>query len=160
MEIEMSKMFPRKPALGRALLLAAAMAGGLAACATGRISDDERLAIYRANAGEPVRSFRYFGRLDGWTSLGGSALAVWTRPHEAYLLELGSRCPDLDFAMAISITNQGGSVYSRFDKVLPLGQGAAPIPCFIQEIRPLDTRAIKAEEAELREAKTAPREDG
>lgn len=153
----MNKMLPTRKSMTRMLLAAATMLG-VAACATGRISDDERLAIYRANAGEPVNSFRYFGRLDGWTSLGDSALAVWTRPNEAWLLELGSRCPELDFAMAITVTNQAGTVYSRFDKVQPLGQGAVSIPCIIQQIRPLDTRAIKADEAELREASAAPRE--
>lgn len=142
----------------RQILLATAVVLGLAACATGRISDDERLGIYRANAGEPVKSFRYFGRIDGWTPLGDTALAVWTRPSEAWLLELGSRCPDLDFATAITLTSQMHSVYARFDRVRPLGQGAVPIPCIIQEIRPLDTKAIRADEAEMREAATAERE--
>jgi hypothetical protein len=31
---------------------------------------------------------QFFGSLNGWTELGDSALAVWTRPSEAYLLEL------------------------------------------------------------------------
>ncbi|QDH69457.1 DUF6491 family protein [Marilutibacter alkalisoli] len=131
----------------------------LAACASsGRISDDERLAIYRANAGEPVRSFRFFGRLDSWTPLGSEALAVWTRPSTAYLLELAGSCPDLPFATAITVTSQAGSVHARFDKVRVLGQGSITIPCIIREIRPLDTKGIKADEAERREAGTVPDE--
>lgn len=125
---------------------------------TSKISDEDRLAIYRANAGEPVRSFRYFGTLDSWTPLGDEAMAVWTRPSEAYLLEFGSSCPDLDFATAVSVTNQGGLVYARFDKVQVLGQGSIRIPCIIQEIRPLDTRGVKADEAQKREAQAMPAE--
>ena len=143
-----------KPALAAAVVLA-----GLSACASGnRISDDDRLAIYRAHAGEPVRSFQYFGRLDGWTPLGDEALAVWTRPHDAYLLELDGSCYDLSFATAIALSSQSGMVYAKFDKVTVLGAGAGaiPIPCIIREIRPLDTKAIKAAEADKRDAGKMP----
>ena len=83
-------------------LLAATL---LAGCATGpKLSTTEKLALYRDHAGEPVKDFRYFGTLNGWSPLGDAALAVWTKPSEAYLLELSGRCPDLEYAMAISIT--------------------------------------------------------
>ncbi|GAB3344518.1 DUF6491 family protein [Marilutibacter aestuarii] len=140
-------------------LVAVLGAAGLSACATGdRISDDERLLIYRAHAGEPVKSFRYFGRLDSWTPLGDEALAVWTRPQEAYLLEFDGSCYNLDFATTIAVSDQGGMVYAKFDKVTVLGPGAGAvsIPCIIGEIRPLDTRAIKAAEADRRENGTLP----
>lgn len=124
----------------------------LGACASDRgMHELERLALYRAHAGEPVASFRYFGSLNGWTPLGDSALAVWTRPSQAYLLTLNGTCTDLDFAPAITITHQFSTVYARFDKVVPLNHGSnIPIPCYIQEIRPLDVAAIKDAEREIR----------
>ncbi|KAG0735845.1 hypothetical protein G6F24_018574 [Rhizopus arrhizus] len=68
----------------------------LAACATtGRLSSAEKLDLYRAHAGAQQNDMQFFGSLNGWTELGDSALAVWTRPSEAYLLELNGPCQDL-----------------------------------------------------------------
>ena len=64
-------------------VFAIALSLGAAACSNSgmpRATDAERLAFYEAHAGEPVRSFRMFGRLNGWTPLGNSAMVVWTRP--------------------------------------------------------------------------------
>jgi hypothetical protein len=125
----------------------------LSACATGGLSDNDKLALYRAHALAPVESFHYFNRIDGWTPLGDTAVAIWTRPNEAYLLEMDGSCPDLDFAEAIGVTNQMGTVYSRFDKVIPrtgLGREPHPLPCRIQQIRPLDVKAIKSAEKDIR----------
>lgn len=135
----------------------------MSACATDpKMRDADRLALYRAHAGAPVPAFQYFGRLDGWTPLGDSALAVWTRPNQAYLLELQGRCPDLDFASAITVSNQAGRVYSRFDKVMVLSRSAIPFPCHIGSIRPLDVKAIKQAQRDMRSAGTVPetRDDG
>lgn len=142
-------------AAARRVAIAAAVGTLLAigACATGPdLGDEERLALYRANAGEPVRSFRYFGRLNGWTPLGDRALAVWTRPTQSYLLELAGPCPDLDFAQAISISNQFGSVHARFDSVSVLDRDPFDIPCRIERIRPVDTTALKQAQQDLRES--------
>ena len=132
----------------------------LGACASDRgLRDAERLSLYRAHAGEPVGSFRYTGSLNGWTPLGDSALAVWTRPRQAYLLTLNGSCPDLDFAPAISITHQFHTVYAKFDKVVALNRGSLTIPCHIREIRPLDVAAIKDAEREMRaDARVSERE--
>ncbi|MGO4260019.1 DUF6491 family protein [Lysobacter sp. TAB13] len=137
-------------------LLAVALA--LAGCAsTGpKLDDAQRLALYRAHAGAAVDSFQYFGRIDGWTPLGDSALAVWTKPNQAYLLELQGRCPDLDFAQAISVSNQMGRVHQRFDKVTVLGPQAIKMPCFIGRILPLDVKAIKQAQQDMRAAGTMP----
>ena len=141
----------------KAFLLSLLVPLALAGCAS-RISDADRLALYRAHAGAPVPHFQYFGRLDGWTPLGNTALAVWTRPSEVYLLELQATCQDLDFANAISVTNQFGRVYARFDKVIVLGSAVPHVPCWIREIRPVDAKALRAAEQEKREAQAAERE--
>ncbi|MBU8976381.1 MULTISPECIES: DUF6491 family protein [unclassified Lysobacter] len=143
----------------KALVFSVLSIFAFSACASDpRTTDAERLALYRANAGAPVGNFQYFGRLDGWTPLGNTALAIWTRPSTVYLLELGGTCQDLDFANAITVTNQMGRVYARFDKVIVLGRGTNQMPCWIQEIRPIDVKALRAAEQEKREAQTAERE--
>ncbi|MGV8960379.1 MAG: DUF6491 family protein [Stenotrophomonas sp.] len=144
------------------LLGIAVLACSLVACATtGRLSDSERLDLYRAHAGEPVKGFQYFGSLNGWTQLGDSALAVWTRPSEAWLLELSGPCMDLSYAPAISVTNMMGQVSARFDNVIVRGGNSGPhIPCRIETIRPLDVKALRMSEREMREAKVEAREAG
>ena len=134
----------------------------LAGCATaGKLSDGEKLALYRAHAGEPVRDFQYFGSFNGWTDLGDSALAVWTRPNQAWLLELSGPCMDLSYAQAISVTSMMGRVSSGFDKVIVHGSSVGMhVPCRIGSIRPLDVKALRSSENQLREAKAEAREQG
>ncbi len=126
------------------LLLSLALTVVLGACSsTPRKTDAERLAFFEAHAGEPVRSFRLFGRLNGWTRVNNSAMVVWTRPSEAWLLDL-TPCQDLQFATSITISHFSNTVTARFDTVTPHGPGVAragQIPCRIQQIRPLDTTA-------------------
>ena len=134
---------------------------GLGACSsTPRISDAERLATYQAHAGEPVNSFRMVGRLNGWTPLGTSALTVWTRPSEAFLLDV-NHCPDLPFAQAITISNFANTVTARFDTVTPVGPGTnrqtARFPCRIMQIRPIDVKSLNQSREKLRQAHTETR---
>jgi hypothetical protein len=68
------------------------------------MTPSERLELYRAHAGEPVSGFQFSGRLWGWRSLGDSALAVWPRSNQGYLVELAGRCPDMSFAHSIGLT--------------------------------------------------------
>lgn len=146
-----------------ALVISAALAGALAltGCASSgvKLSDPQRLALYREHAGPPVDSFQYFGRIDGWTPLGDSALALWTKPNQAYLLELPGRCPDLNFAQAITVSNQMGRVHQRFDKVTVLGPQSIKMPCFIGRILPLDVKAIKQAQQDMRAAGTMPADE-
>lgn len=127
--------------------MALVLALTLGACATdARLRDSEKRAIYEAHAGAPVDSFQYFGSINGWTPLGDSAIALWTRPNEAWLLDLYGPCPDIPYAMAISVSNHMGRVSARFDKVLARGNASIDIPCTIRQIRPLDTKAIRQAE--------------
>lgn len=130
-------------------LLVIGIAGALAACTTARgVTAEERLEMYRNHAGAPVDSFRHIRQVDRWTALGDDALAVWTSAEKGYLLELENRCTGLDFALAIQLSDQVGTVNARVDTVTPLGGGAAPgYPCRIREIRPLDGRTVRAVES-------------
>lgn len=142
------------------LILGLAMALTLGACGTIRLSEAENLALYEAHAGEPVKDFQYFGQINGWSPVGDSALAVWTKPSQAYLLELYGPCADLEYAPAISLSNMMSRVSARFDTVTVHGGagGAMRIPCRIETIRPLDVKALKQAEKDLREAKLVERE--
>ena len=141
------------------LLLAVSLAIGACASAP-RQTDAEKLALYQAHAGEPVGDFQYFGSINGWSPVGDNALVVWTRPSQAYLLELFGPCTDLGYAPAISLSNSMGRVSSRFDSVHVLGGGSSTmrVPCRIETIRPLDVKALKQAQQELREAKVVERE--
>jgi hypothetical protein len=134
--------------------LAAMMMGAtlaLGACASTGLGDDEKLEIYRTHAGAPVDSFQYFGSINGWTPLGDSAIAIWTRPSQAYLLDLYGPCSDIEYTPVISISNRMGRVYSRFDKVMVRNRGSIDMPCNIKQIRPLDVKAIKQAEKVARD---------
>ena len=128
------------------------LAVSASACASTGMSDSDKLATYRAHAGEPVSSFRYFGSINGWTSLGDEAIAVWTRPSEAWLLELTGPCPDIEYAPMIGVTSQSNRVSAKFDKVIAQGGGATmQFPCRIETIRPLDVKAIRQAEKTARD---------
>ncbi|QOY63993.1 hypothetical protein INQ40_04915 [Lysobacter sp. H21R4] len=130
------------------------LALGACASAGSRLTDDQRREIHRAHAGAPVRSFQNFGTLYSWAALGDSALTVWTRRHQAYLLELDGRCPDLDFSHTIGFSAQGGTVFAGMDSVVVLDRQNASFPCRIREIRPVDTKAVENAERRARESST------
>lgn len=134
------------------IFLSVVVAVLLSACATtATLSDHQRLDIHRAHAGAPVNSFHNLGTLYNWTPLGDSALAVWTRRNQAYLLELGGRCPGLEYGRTISFSGQGGAVYAGMDSVVILDRGTTNFPCRIAEILPLDIKALKKDEDAARD---------
>jgi hypothetical protein len=122
------------------LITAAAL---LAGCATGPKLD------YTDYAGEPVKSF-YMNNFDGWTSVSKDQLVVWSGMNKAYLLTVTGYCPDLQYANAIAVTSTGNTV-DRFEKVI-VGRDR----CFINEIRPLDTKQMKEDRKLLREQMKKP----
>jgi len=141
-------------------LLIAGLCLALAGCATTGLTSADRLELYRAHAGPPQKDMQFFGTLNGWTELGDSALAVWTRPSEAYLLELAGPCTDLSSAPAIGLTSRMGRVTAPFDKVLVRDPTGGPrVPCFIKTIRKLDVKSLRAEEKEMRQAQVQEREE-
>lgn len=124
----------------------------LTACASwSGLSDKQRIALYQEHAGEPIDSFHYFGSLNSWMPLGDEALVVWTRPSQAYLLELFGPCPGLEYTPAISVTGQFGMVSAGFDEVIVLNDPGVNLPCRIEAIRPIDVDALDAAKEDLRE---------
>ena len=131
-----------------ALLAALAVSG----CAINAgLRDDERLALYRSHAGEPVDSIQYTGSYNGWTPLSDGAFALWTRPSQAWLVELYSPCSDIDFADTIGFRDTHGRLSARFDQVYVGSNSLIPISCTIKAIRQRDIKAIRAAEKSARE---------
>jgi hypothetical protein len=122
----------------KSLFVSALAAATLAGCATGPKLN------YAEYAGEPVKSF-YIGNFDGWNAISKDQLVVWSSFNKAYLLKIAGYCPDLQFAQAIAITSTGNTV-DKFEKVI-VGRDR----CLINEIRPLDTKQMKADRKLLRE---------
>jgi hypothetical protein len=115
----------------------------LAGCATGPKLD------YTDYAGEPVKSF-YMNDLDGWNAISKDQLVVWTGINKAYLLNITGYCPDLMYVNAIGLTSTANTV-DKFEKVL-VGRDR----CFINQIRPLDTKQMKEDRKLLREQMKKP----
>lgn len=130
---------------------AALLSTALPADAAGRrLTDDERTAIYVANAGAAVDSIPFFGSYSGWTPLDDAHLALWTGPSKAYLIEVYGPCMGLDYASNIRLDNRIGRLTAKFDRIYASGVGITPVGCQIKEIRPLDIKAVRAAEKEAR----------
>ena len=113
----------------------------------------QRKAAYEAAAGAPVKSFRFTRTLWSWEPLGQEYVAVYTRPDQAWLLNVPG-CIDLPLANAIGLTSSVSEVRVGFDQVLT---GRANFPCFIRQIRPIDVARLKGEQARQRTINAAPR---
>ena len=144
-----------KTLLLTSLLLVAACAGQPS------MTPSERLELYRAHAGEPVSSFQFTGRLWGWRSLGDSALAVWPRSNQGYLVELAGRCPDMAFTPSIGLTSSTGRVSAGFDRVivrLPSNRSPNRVGCTIRTLRPINTQLVKESKGDLGEGEVTERD--
>ena len=129
----------------------------LSGCATtARLTTQEQLELHLAHAGEPVPSFRFFGSLHGWNELGDRAVVAYTRPNESWLLQFDASCPGLTHATTIGLSSQFDRVHARFDRVYV--RDSIPTSCRISSIRPLDSKAIKAGQAQLRQARIEQRQ--
>lgn len=133
-------------------IIAAAIALVLAGCATGRLSDTERLALYEQHAGAPVNQIRYLEPIS-WDRIDDQHVALQLRPNESWLLRLSGPCLQWSNGSPfIGLSSFSGMTLSRFDKVIAPG---SQLSCLIQEIRPLDVKALRAAEKALREKSAA-----
>ena len=123
-----------------ALVSALAAASLLAGCASMKKSQLD----YHEYTGEPVKSF-YMSNFDGWAPVSKDEVVVWSGINKAYLLKVAGYCPDLQFATAIGVTSTANTV-DKFEKVI-VGRDR----CFIQEIRPVDVKQMKADRKLIRE---------
>ena len=119
-------------------------AASLAGCASTLAKLNGPKLDYTDYAGEPVKSF-YMNNFDGWTAVSKDQLVVWSGINKAYLIRVTGYCPDLQFANAIAVTSTAHTV-DKFEKVI-VGRDR----CFINEIRPLDTKQMKEDRKLLNE---------
>ena len=136
-------------------LIFVALVGLLTACSSVPYTQrqQQRQAAYTAAAGAPVKSFHFFN-LWSWEPLSDSQLVIYTRPSQAWLLDLDGRCQNLTFTNAIGLTSSSGEVWVRFDKVR-VGRGY--IPCTIMQIRPVDVKRLRIEQEAQRTIDAQPR---
>jgi hypothetical protein len=126
------------------LVMIAAAAAMLAGCASMKKSQLD----YHEYTGEPVKSF-YMNNLDGWAPVSKDEIVVWSGLNKAYMIKVSGYCPDLQFANAIAVTSTASTV-DKFEKVI-VGRDR----CFIQEIRPIDVKQMKADRKILRDQQKA-----
>jgi len=126
------------------LVMIAAAATMLAGCASMKKSQLD----YHEYTGEPVKSF-YMNNLDGWAPVSKDEIVVWSGLNKAYMIKVSGYCPDLQFANAIAVTSTASTV-DKFEKVI-VGRDR----CFIQEIRPVDVKQMKADRKILRDQQKA-----
>ena len=125
----------------KTLLVSLLAAASLTACATNRMNDTDRLAMYQANAGEPVRQIRYRNAM-GWDRVDGSHVLLNMRPTEAWLLELSGNCLDWGGGSpGVQILSNSDWIVSKFDRLKAV---ASPVTCRIEEIRPIDVAGLRA----------------
>ena len=114
---------------------------GLAACATNRLSDTDRLALYDAHAGAPVKQIRFYNAM-GWDRIDDEHVLLSMRPSETWLLKVSGPCLDWGSASpTLRLSSTGPYVMAKFDRILTEG---SPISCRIEEIRPVDVKAVRA----------------
>jgi hypothetical protein len=126
------------------LVVLVVAAASLAGCASTLAKLNGPKLDYTEYAGEPVKSF-YMNDFDGWTAVSKDQIVVWSGINKAYLIKVTGYCPDLQFANAIAVTSTANTV-DKFEKVI-VGRDR----CFINEIRPIDTKQMKADRKLLRE---------
>jgi hypothetical protein len=125
----------------KALIVPLIAALGLAACATNRLSDTERLALYQAHTGAPVKQIRNYDAI-GWDRIDGEHILLTMRPKETWLLKLSGNCLDWGSGSPfLGLSSQTGWVMAKFDRVIVKD---SPVSCRIEEIRPVDVKAVRA----------------
>jgi hypothetical protein len=111
----------------------------LASCSTSRERMAAELSEVQRHAGDPVNSLQFF-RMDRFEILGRDSIVLWTRPNQAWLIEVDEPCFGLDFATSVGVTSNMNRVYRNSDFVVFKDQR-----CRIDQIRPIDVKALKAE---------------
>jgi hypothetical protein len=127
----------------------------LASCASVQSARhrSERQAAYLAAAGAPVGNFT-FTSLYSWEPLSETQLVVYTRPRQAWLLDLYG-CQNLLFSNSIGLTSNFNQISANFDKVLTQ---RGDVPCTISRIRPVDVKGMRAAAEEKRQIRSEPRQ--
>ena len=136
-------------------LIGLVMAACMAACSSvpSAQRQHQRQEAYVAAAGSAVPHFR-FVTLYSWEPLSDKQVVIYTRANEAWLLDLGGGCPQLQYTPGIAVTSMFSQVSINFDKILT---GRDYFPCTITQIRPVDVARLKIEQQAQRTINSQPR---
>lgn len=130
----------------KTMLVAVALLS-LAACTTGGPSAADRLAMIQSHAGAPVKQIRNYSAM-GWERVDDDHVLLNMRPSETWLLRVSGPCLDWGGGSPVlGLTSQGPYVVAKLDRILING---SPVSCRIEEIRRVDTKALRAAEALVR----------
>ena len=125
----------------KTLLLSLLAVASLTACATNRLTDSDRLSLYQAHAGEPVKQIRYYSAM-GWDRIDDEHVVLNMRPTENWLVKISGPCLDWGSASpTLRLKTSGNVITPKFDSIITDG---SPISCRIEKIRPVDVKAIRA----------------
>ena len=113
----------------------------LAGCASS-MPRAERLAMYEANASEPLTQVTYFSPT-AWEEIDDDHVLITMRPREQYLMRLSGPCLDYDHGAATMFFSSqiGGFIQPKFDRITFAG---SPISCRIEEIRAINVDGVRA----------------
>ena len=118
----------------RALIPALVLTLGLmAGCATAPTKQ-----TFLQYAGPPIESFTYLGHYNGFRTLGGQDLVIWTTINDAYLIKVLEPCLNLPFANRVDLTSASRTVTRSIDWVV-FDRGR----CRIDTIQHVDYGAMK-----------------
>jgi hypothetical protein len=107
--------------------------GLMAGCATAPTKQ-----TYLQYAGPPIESFTYLGRYNGFRTLGGQDLVIWTTINDAYLIKVLEPCLNLPYANKVDVTSEAHTVTRSIDWVV-FDHGR----CRIDTIQHIDYGAMK-----------------
>jgi Family of unknown function (DUF6491) len=118
----------------RALIPALVLTLGLmAGCATAPTKQ-----TFLQYAGPPIESFTYLGHYNGFRTLGGQDLVIWTTINDAYLIKVLEPCLNLPYASRVDLTSAAKTVTRSIDWVI-FDRGR----CRIDTIQHVDYGAMK-----------------
>ena len=126
----------------------------LAGCSGVPRRGDAALDRYLPYAGPPVEQFHFY-ELDSWQAVAADRVVIWTDPFTAYLVRVRTPCTELAFTERLGVTSTVNTV-SRLESIVPSHQNRCPI----EEILPIDVKAMKADQAARRAAEQAARPAG
>jgi len=113
-----------------------------------------RKAFVTQFAAEPKASVSFLRQYD-FEPLGQHSLLLYESMSRAYLVEIEDFCTDLPWVMAIGIDTKTSNLNAKFDSIRVRDRS-----CRILEIRPVDVKAMKAEQKRLNAAKKAAKQGG
>ncbi len=102
----------------------------------------DALAQYENYAGAAVEEFRLW-KLHQFQVVDTDKVVVWSAVNDAYLITVKRPCFELEYAKTLAVTSTLHTVSRQFDTIRFANER-----CSIAEIRPIDYRRLRKEQAQ------------